>query len=46
MKAVASAAPTVTPAVRESSKSPECGGVGLSIGPFLFKQMQDDAEEG
>ena len=45
MQAVACAAPTVTPAVRESSKSPECGGVGLSIGPFLFKQMQDEAEE-
>ena len=35
----------MTRKIGESSKSPESGGVGLSIGPLLLKQMEDEAEE-
>ena len=31
--------------IGESSKSPESGGVGLSIGPLLLKQMEEETEE-
>ena len=44
LPAVASSFPVVTRDIGESSKSPESGGVGLSIGPLLLKQMEDEAE--
>ena len=45
LPAVASTAPVVTRDIGESSKFPQSGGVGLSIGPLLLKQMEDEAEE-
>jgi len=45
LPAAASAVPVVTRDIGESSKSPESGGVGLSISPLLLKQMEDEAEE-
>ena len=45
LPAGASAAPVVTRDIGESSKSPDSGGVGLSICPLLLKQMEAEAEE-
>ena len=45
LPAAASASPVVTRDISESRKSPESGGVGLSIFPLLLKQMEDEAEE-
>ena len=45
LPAAANASPAVTPAVGESSKSPEPRCVGLSISPLMLKQMEDEVVE-
>jgi len=45
LPAAASASPAAIPAVGEPSKSPEPRGVGLSIGPLMLKQMEDEVVE-
>jgi len=45
LSATVSASPAATPVVDEVSKSPEPRGVGLSIGPLMLKQMEDEVVE-
>ena len=45
LPAAASASPAAIPAVDEPRKFPEPRGVGLSIGPFMLKQMEDEVVE-
>ena len=45
LPAAASASPAAIPAVGEPSKSPELRCVGLSIGPLMLKQMEDEVVE-
>jgi len=45
LSVVENASVAVIPTVNESRKSPEPRGVGLSIGPLMFKQMEDEVVE-